>query len=287
MKKNHTILLSLMLVSGSLFSQINLNNSKNNERNLYIAPKKSVIDECILSVQYRMFYINDIKNPENKKSYFMELQIGERVSKFSDYQRLKIDSLEEDFMKRKLDESQVANRILPLGRGTSNLNIFKNYPANKITVTDRVPVSGNFKYTEEKIKPVWRLEQGNQAVCGYVCNKATTTFRGRKYIAWYSAKIPYSDGPWKFWGLPGLILKISDDKNEFCFECVAIEKPKKAENIYMKDIDYYNTTREKFNALLKNFYQNPGTIFENKGIKVDGKPIGNKSLPFNPIELSE
>ena len=287
MKKNNIILLSFLFLSISLFSQVNLNYTKDNNKNLYIAQKKTVIDESILNIQYRMFYVKDTKNPDMKKSYYMELQIGKQISKFSDYQRLKIDSLEEVFMKQKLDEIQVVNNVLSLGRGTSSLNIFKNYPINKITITDRVPVSGNFKYFEDKTKPIWKMERGSTDVCGYTCQKASTTFRGRKYTAWYAPKIPYSDGPWKFWGLPGLILKIADDKNEYSFECVVIEKPKKTESIYIKDIDYYNTTRVKFNEAVRKFYNNPGPMFENKGIKVDGKPIGNKSLPYNPIELGE
>lgn len=287
MKKNNIILLFSLFLPISLFAQVNINNGKDNNKDLYIAEKKIVIDEAILNIQYRMFYVKDTKNPDMKKSYYMELQIGKRISKFSDYQRLKIDSLEDVYVKQKLDEIQVVNNLSSLGRGTSSLNIFKNYPINKITVTDRVPVSGNFKYVEDKTKQIWKMEQGSTTICGFNCQKASTTFRGRKYTAWYAPKIPYSDGPWKFWGLPGLILKIDDDKNEYSFECVVIEKPKNSESIYIKDIDYYNTTRVKFNEAVKNFYNNPGPIFENKGIKVNNKPIGNKSLPYNPIELSE
>ena len=141
MKKNNIILLTFLLLSISLFSQVNLNYSKDKDKNLYIAQKKTVIDESILNIQYRMFYVKDTKNPDMRKSYYMELQIGKQISKFSDYQRLKIDSLEDVFMKQKLDEIQVVNNVLSLGRGTSNLNIFKNYPINKLTITDRVPLT--------------------------------------------------------------------------------------------------------------------------------------------------
>ncbi|MFV0472599.1 MAG: GLPGLI family protein [Paludibacteraceae bacterium] len=281
-------MLSLLFLSVSLYSQtIGLESADENDTNLFIADKKRVIDECVLNIQYRMFYVKDVKNPDKRKSYYMELQIGKQISKFSDYQRLKIDSLEEVYMEQKLDGIQAINKISPLGFGTSPLNIFKNYPAEKITVTDIVPLSENFKYTEPKIKPIWKIWQENRTICGYVCKKATTTYRGRHYTAWYTPKIPYSDGPWKFWGLPGLILKVSDDKNEYIFECATIKKPKKNEVIYIKDIDYYSTTRERFNRAVKDFYQNPGPMFESKGVTVDGKPITIKSLPYNPIELSE
>ena len=287
MKKYIIALSCLFLVEMPMISQVISINNLDGKKSVNVAEKKIVVDTCILRVQYRMFYVKDIKNPDKRKNYFMLLQIGKHISKFSDFFRLKADSLDEAYAKQKMDEIEAANKLLPVLTGTSPKNVFKNYPKNKITVTDMVPLRGNFKYVEEKTKPVWKMEQGNSTICGYSCQKATTTFRGRKYTAWYTSKISYSDGPWKFWGLPGLILKVTDDNNEYSFECAAIEKPGRIESIYIKDLDYYSTTRVKFNEAEKNFYDNPGPMFENRGIKVDGKPIGNKSLPYNPIELGE
>lgn len=51
--------------------------------------------------------------------------------------------------------------------------------------------------------------------------------------------------------MPGLILKVADDKNDYSFECVAIEKGKKNEYIYIKDRDYFSTSREQFNITAK------------------------------------
>lgn len=52
-----------------------------------------------------------------------------------------------------------------------------------------------------------------KVILGYICNKATITFRGSKLTAYYTKKIKYEEGPYKFWGLPGLILEIKDDEN--------------------------------------------------------------------------
>lgn len=52
----------------------------------------------------------------------------------------------------------------------------------------------------------------------FVCKKATTNFRGSKIVAWYAPEIPIPFGPWKFKGLPGLILEVSAPNARFPYE---------------------------------------------------------------------
>jgi GLPGLI family protein len=59
----------------------------------------------------------------------------------------------------------------------------------------------------------WKLGKSEKVILGKKCKSATTTFRGRNYTAFYAPKIPVSDGPWKFGGLPGLILEVKSDDN--------------------------------------------------------------------------
>lgn len=54
------------------------------------------------------------------------------------------------------------------------------------------------------------------------CFKATTVFRGRSYTAWYAPSIPLANGPWKFGGLPGLIVELYDDKKDLHFRLVSL-----------------------------------------------------------------
>jgi GLPGLI family protein len=52
---------------------------------------------------------------------------------------------------------------------------------------------------------------------------AKCRFRERNYTAFYCPDIPISDGPFKFNGLPGLILKIETDDHMFSFSATKIE----------------------------------------------------------------
>ena len=70
----------------------------------------------------------------------------------------------------------------------------------------------------------WQLMEGDSIVCEYPCKKAIVDYRGRTWMAWYTLDIPYSDGPWKLCGLPGLILYAQDNEGEFFFNCIGVEK---------------------------------------------------------------
>lgn len=69
-------------------------------------------------------------------------------------------------------------------------------------------------YVADKIfSPKWQIVKEYKTIGNYECQKATTNFRGRNYIAWFAEKIPVSFGPWKLNGLPGLILEVQDELN--------------------------------------------------------------------------
>jgi len=284
-KKSIVFLFISFFIINTLYSQeISV---KNTEISTVIPSEEIVLDTCIISIQYQMSCINDVKNPEKVKTNTMVLQIGRRISKFTDFMFLKVNSLIKQYAEQKRNSVEAMTKLLPLAKGTTQLNIYKNYPKNKITTTDLIPFEGTFMYVENKEKPLWRIGDGSITVCGYECKKATTTFRGRNYTAWYAPKIAISDGPWKFWGLPGLILKVTDDKKEYDFECIAVNKSIELNQIFITKKDYINTTKAKFNDALKKLNENPGAAIQASGRIKGGLQDKMKSRPYNPIELSQ
>ena len=261
--------------------------AQGDQKRVYEDEKKEVIDTCTLNIQYRMSSVEDTKNPKKKKENFMLLQIGKHVSKFSDFLKLKTDSLSTIYALQKMDEIEAFNKLIPIQKECETSNIFKDYPNNNITVTDYMPMGGMYKYKEDKIKPNWIIDKDTITIGGFLCKKATTTYRGRNYTAWYTEQIPKSVGPWKFWGLPGLILQITDDKKEYNFECIAINKPIEINQIFITKKDYINTTKAKFNDAYKKLLENPRAAIEAWGKIKSGLPDKIKSRPYNPIELSE
>ncbi|WP_294285606.1 GLPGLI family protein [uncultured Chryseobacterium sp.] len=66
----------------------------------------------------------------------------------------------------------------------------------------------------------WKLAKESKKLKGLMLQKATTTYGGRNWTAWFTKEIPFQEGPYKFHGLPGLIVELYDDKDNYRFELV-------------------------------------------------------------------
>ncbi|GEN75717.1 hypothetical protein CHA01nite_14570 [Chryseobacterium hagamense] len=96
--------------------------------------------------------------------------------------------------------------------------IIKNIPEQKIYYYDRVG-GKQIYYAEEK--PVqWEITQEAEKQNGHQAQKATVHFGGRTWTAWFTKEIAVSDGPYKFSGLPGLIVRLEDDRGDYKFDLV-------------------------------------------------------------------
>lgn len=94
--------------------------------------------------------------------------------------------------------------------------------------------------SEKNVRTEWVLFDETKQIGEFVCQKATTSFRGRNYTAWFTSQIPVNLGPWKLNGLPGLILEVYDDSKQVQFV---------AEKILVNsdiDVDLKLKTIEKF-----------------------------------------
>jgi GLPGLI family protein len=98
---------------------------------------------------------------------------------------------------------------------------FTNFSKKQILARETVGRK-SFIYEEPLPTIKWKLLNESKEIGKFKCQKATTTFRGRNYIAWFTTDIPISMGPWKLQGLPGLILEAYDDtlQIQFAFESI-------------------------------------------------------------------
>lgn len=95
------------------------------------------------------------------------------------------------------------------------------YPEGKTITLEAIPPL-LYEVTEDTEKPTWKMMEGSDSICGYVCQKATGNFRGKKWNVLYAEDIPTAAGPWKLQGLPGLIAYAADEEGIHTFKLIGI-----------------------------------------------------------------
>ncbi|MDE6023730.1 MAG: GLPGLI family protein, partial [Muribaculaceae bacterium] len=126
--------------------------------------------------------------------------------------------------------------------------IYKDKQRNESSEYDYFGLT-HWKCTEPMQKPTWTITDSTRNCMGLDCIMATTQFKGRKWTAWFAPEIPVSDGPWKLWGLPGLILDAYDENHDYEFTAQKIITSSIADVGYMfytPQSEYNDVSREKF-----------------------------------------
>ena len=270
--KKLILLFSILLGTGTAFAQ-------------YMTPlsikldKFNVLDSASLKFTYRFTYMRDSLKPNTTYADMHTLLIGRKISKY-------FSQNNEDY----------CIHVMKIGKyetntdGTCGFEIFKNYPEKKMTVTDSgcsFLMGGDFLYEEDMPNLKWEIKSDTLTFLSYSCQKAITTFRGRIYEAWFTFDIPSNNGPWKFGGLPGLILKINDTKHNFVFECVGMEQLKELNPIKFYNLKYSTLSRKNLMNLYRRLFDDPDAFFKSVHSEMCGQydPKDLPKLPYNPMEL--
>lgn len=220
---------------------------------------------------------------DNISSDNMLLQIGpDGMSKFSSYRNLTVDSILMRSSREQIVDAAIEGK---LSTGEF-MTIYKNHPSGRLTHTEKI-CEDWFRYDEEMPEFDWELTDSVTNVLGYECHGAVCSFRGRRWTVFYAEEIPLADGPWKLHGLPGLIMKASDEKGHYTFECIGIkskaDRPITIYKVPFNDVscrDYYDT-RHRYEV-------NPYAYFEaTTGGSVTVTDENGNPTPdaYDPIEL--
>jgi len=135
----------------------------------------------------------------------------------------------------------------------------------------------------------WTILEDKKELLGYTCQLATMDYRGREYQAWFTLNLPIG-GPWKFDGLPGMILELKSTDNFIVFKATRIKNAKiKLDKIQNPFKVKKTLTWEEFKELYKkkaiellNFKPNENTL----GIESSRGGIENYIHP-NDMEYNE
>lgn len=162
-----------------------------------------------------------------------------------------------------------------------------------------VALGANYAFEIEQPVIHWQISEESRSLSGWICQKATGLWKGREYTAWFCPDLPFTFGPWKLHGLPGLILEAYDSKGEVRFRYAGYESYLLADKTTaLPDYKLTMTTEEKVTKLIESINTNPSAHLQQlmPGFtKVETRSIGgatNKnSRPVpkmnNPLELTK
>ena len=260
--------------------------------------------------QNRFFYdykfIPDSTDKANVLSEIMLLDIDKSGSKYYGQEKFIADSTSQADVERQLklnpNNINISRRDKP---GMVSYKVTKQYPDFKTYLFTKIS-SDSYKIEEDK-KPEWKILPDKQKIGEYNAQKAITKYGGREWTAWFSTDLPFQDGPYKFYGLPGLIVKIEDKTGSHSLTLVGnktiqtttekeMNLPQGVQLYGMggKDIEinksqfkkawkaYKNDPTKNMREMMMKNTETNKVVFKTKS--ADGKEISDPNLVFREME---
>ena len=200
------------------------------------------------------------RSPKPGKPVEMTLLTGKDGSMYFNPMSLYVDSLcSTADGKAKLREIQMKAWVTTNPDGSMSIDMTKGNAPKKSVYTYAIkdPAkstvtlygkwgSDNGYYTEPYEQQQWEVVADSTAtVLGYECVMARMAYHGREWKAWFAPEIPVQDGPWKFCGLPGLILKAETADGLFSFVADALQTVDEPMPPMYSERDYSKTDRRE------------------------------------------
>ncbi|GAA4156197.1 hypothetical protein GCM10022217_14990 [Chryseobacterium ginsenosidimutans] len=164
-------------------------------------------------------------------------------------------------------DSLIAITGLGLGRGMTledQLYVTKNFTEN-VTYKSIQTVYRDIYSIKIAERLDWELLPEKSRIANFNVQKAKVNYGGRNWTAWFTSEISIQEGPYIFCGLPGLIIKISDDQNDYNFSLTEIKNG--SSKVYYRNKGS-ELTWEQFKKLSENYYSDPFARMKSMGVPV-------------------
>ena len=220
---------------------------------------------------YQLTYQPDSTNTESSLNEPMVLYIGDEVSRFSSLGKAVGDSIRANANLGNRDMAAFQRLQGQLPKTEFAYDIYKQKPEGKLYFAERI-ARDNLIYEENIPLMEWEMATETKELEGYRVQKATTSFAGRNYIGWFTTEIPVTDGPYKFSGLPGLILELRDEQNDYVFTLTDFQKLESPVPLNFKGTNLMHVEKKEFIAIKREYDLNPLAAMERSGIKIQFTP---------------
>lgn len=232
-------------------------------------------ETAFLECHYTETFRDNLDKKEIIHQDEMILRISKTSSEFFSLWRRERDHITDSLSSKgaSLNDIIAAREKMTYPISVQHYTIYKNYPEKGMfTHIDNLAMQ-HYMCTEKMHTPDWTIEQKKNIILGFDCQKAVTTFYGRKWHVWFTTEIPVKEGPWKLHGLPGLILAAEDTEKDYCFKCIEIKKTNSTIQIPRKH--YIKCTKEEFDRAVKEFNGDLNSFMKKQGRSIPVPQGGN------------
>lgn len=252
---------------------------------LQYANAQETLDMSNMECTYRLTQMTDtITGKKREIDPAMILLAGSNYSKFYNYTAFRVDSMLNAISNPDFSATWT---IAAENLHSEDYEIYRNTADNTVLFKDEMSGKVKVMYQETLPKQNWKISAETGQIAGYKCTKAICSFRGRNYVAWFTREIPVNAGPWKFHGLPGLIVKVHDTQEHYDFELYSVRSIKKA--IVLEQKGYQKISFKDYIRLCKSRIANPLaglTGFSQLTFKRDGVPFTPGAKQYDVMERS-
>jgi len=208
---------------------------------------------AIAKVHYEFKHVNDSTQRDQFIRDETVVYLNPRASYYTSYSSKRM----QDEVKKQMEDPGFDGTLNITTRSTpSSSSYLLDADQNKMTEVVSV-ASDKFAISQTYPTQDWEILGEHKEIGGYNCQNAKTTFKGRTYIAWFTTELPFSYGPWKLHGLPGLILDARDTKNEVIFAYAGFDKIEDGKTSVALPQNVITTTAEEVKKIQEAFKANP------------------------------
>lgn len=190
--------------------------------------------------------------------YKMKPDVAKKDSVITDYMNLDTDGKKSYFqngVKYERDSTYNADKSYPALLKSRQYDRNLNYTVEKDYAQKTINFYDKYKtvsiITSDNEAPKWKIVNDFKKINKMNCQKAVADYKGRKWEAWFSKDFPVSDGPYKFTGLPGLVVSVKDSENDHVFDLVQIKKISTVTSFIPKNNK--QMTHTEYRKLIKNY----------------------------------
>lgn len=215
----------------------------------------------------------DVSGAPVTERVYLDVDSGKSV--FYGENRVKRDSL----MQRMRDTRNFQPGQMENFRSAVDYIIEKDLRTAQITYRGQIG-RDQYQYTEDRTID-WQMFPETLKIGEYNAQKAETEFGGRKWTAWFSADVPFPDGPYKFSGLPGLILKIEDESGDYSFDLREVKQIPEVKTFHTRS-NLIKLKRKDYEKQMDAYRKDPAAFMRSRRSGPMGGPGGGGRGGFQP-----